>query len=113
MCQSLLISFTPACIFIITWQKNLIMQCAYSQPELLNPKITHAVIVVFVGSRLFLMQIMMHCDVAVLNLSVQMRHGAVREPLARLLLISRFLLSPGMLSSDVLSAYIKIKRTSL
>ncbi|KAL7401922.1 hypothetical protein ABVT39_006711 [Epinephelus coioides] len=49
------------------------------------------------------LQIEMRCDVSVLNLSLQMRRGAAREPLAQLLLISRLLLSSDMLSSDVAS----------
>lgn len=75
---------------------QVFMQCAYSLPEL-------ELLPFLVSSRLLLMQITMRCDVAVLNLSVQMRHGAAREPLARLLLISRLPLSSDMLSSDVTS----------
>ena len=55
--------------------------------------------------RVWLMQIVLCCDVAVLNLSVRMRRGAAREPLARLLLITRLPPSSDMSSSDVASRW--------
>lgn len=51
------------------------------------------------------MQIAMLGNVAVLNLSVRMRRRAALEPFARLLLISRLLLSSDMLSLDVASRW--------
>lgn len=65
------------------------------------------------------MKITICCEVAVLNLSVQMKPGAALEPLVQLLVISPLLLSSHMLSSlhakmeelnsIMLSRYIQIK----
>lgn len=65
------------------------------------------------------MKIAICCEVAVLNLSVQMKPGAALEPLVQLLVISPLLLSSNMLSSlhakmeelnsIMLSRYIKTK----
>lgn len=70
------------------------MQCAYRN---LISAIPEQRAVIVVSSRLA------DADfyVAVLNLSVQMRRGATLQPVAQLLVISRLLLSPDMLSSDV------------
>lgn len=94
------------CFFFIPGKFTLCNVFNHSLNSLIwNYRAAVVVVVVVVLSRVSLMQIVLCCDVAVLNLSVWMSRGAAREPLARLLLITRLLPSSDMSSSDVASRW--------
>lgn len=94
------------CFFFIPGKFTLCNVFNHSLNSLIwNYRAAVVVVVVVVLSRVSLMQIVLCCDVAVLNLSVRMSRGAAREPLARLLLITRLLPSSDMSSSDVASRW--------